>query len=104
MHTVSPACCSVSAGRPLGQKKQTGSFNERRELQTLSWRERIERGCYATWIQRHCTEAGGTGCLLEGALSECHVDSWYVLVGAALPVLPALRNSVLRRRTVKPPE
>ncbi|XP_059215797.1 cap-specific mRNA (nucleoside-2'-O-)-methyltransferase 2 [Centropristis striata] len=89
-NTVSPACCSVSAGRPLGQKKQTGSFNERRELQTLSWRERIERGCHATWVQRHRAEAGGTGCVLEGPLSECHMDSWYVIVGAALP---AVRNS-----------
>ncbi|XP_042361299.1 cap-specific mRNA (nucleoside-2'-O-)-methyltransferase 2 [Plectropomus leopardus] len=89
-NTVSPACCSVSAGRPLGQKKQTGSFNERRELQNLTWRERIERGCHATWIQRHRTEAGGTGCMLEGPLTGCHVDSWYVIIGAALP---ALRNS-----------
>nr|XP_020466264.1 cap-specific mRNA (nucleoside-2'-O-)-methyltransferase 2 [Monopterus albus]XP_020466269.1 cap-specific mRNA (nucleoside-2'-O-)-methyltransferase 2 [Monopterus albus]XP_020466278.1 cap-specific mRNA (nucleoside-2'-O-)-methyltransferase 2 [Monopterus albus]XP_020466286.1 cap-specific mRNA (nucleoside-2'-O-)-methyltransferase 2 [Monopterus albus]XP_020466294.1 cap-specific mRNA (nucleoside-2'-O-)-methyltransferase 2 [Monopterus albus]XP_020466301.1 cap-specific mRNA (nucleoside-2'-O-)-methyltr len=89
-HTVTPACCSVSAGQSLGQKKQMGSFNERRELQTLSWRERIERGCHAAWIQRHCTDAGGTGCVLEGLLSECHVDSWYILIGAALP---ALRNS-----------
>ncbi|KAF1392906.1 hypothetical protein PFLUV_G00032890 [Perca fluviatilis] len=89
-NTVSPACCSVSAGRPLGQKKQTGSFNERRELQTLSWRERIERGGHATWIQRHCTEAVGTSCVLEGPLSQCHMDSWYVIVGAALP---AVRNS-----------
>ncbi|XP_067446615.1 cap-specific mRNA (nucleoside-2'-O-)-methyltransferase 2 [Thunnus thynnus] len=89
-NTVSPACCSVSAGRPLGQKKQTGSFNERRELQTLSWRERIERGCHATWIQRHCTETSGAGCVLEGPLSDCHVDSWYIIAGAALP---AVRNS-----------
>lgn len=89
-NTVNPACCSVSAGRPLGQKKQTGSFNERREMQTLSWRERIERGCHATWIQRHCTESAGTGCVLEGPLSECHVASWYVIAGAALP---AVRNS-----------
>ncbi|XP_034730048.1 cap-specific mRNA (nucleoside-2'-O-)-methyltransferase 2 [Etheostoma cragini] len=89
-NTVSPACCSVSAGRPLGQKKQTGSFNERRELQTLSWRERIMRGCHATWIQRHCKEAVGTSCMLEGPLSECHMVSWYVIIGAALP---AVRNS-----------
>ncbi|XP_073321288.1 cap-specific mRNA (nucleoside-2'-O-)-methyltransferase 2 [Pagrus major] len=89
-NTVSPACCSVSAGRPLGQRKQTGSFNERRELQTLSWRERIERGCHATWIHSHRTEASGTGCLLQGPLSECHLDSWFVIVGAALP---AVRNS-----------
>ncbi|XP_029284468.1 cap-specific mRNA (nucleoside-2'-O-)-methyltransferase 2 [Cottoperca gobio] len=89
-NTVSPACYSVSAGRPLGQKQQTGSFNERREMQTMSWRERIERGCYATSIQKHCAEAGGTGCVLEGPLSECHVDSWYVIAGAALP---AVRSS-----------
>lgn len=87
---VSPACSSASVGRPLGQKKQTASFNERRELQTLSWRERIDRGCYATWIEKHCTEASGTGCMLEGPLSQCHVDSWYVIVGAALTVV---RNS-----------
>ncbi|MEQ2192695.1 hypothetical protein XENOCAPTIV_015584, partial [Xenoophorus captivus] len=89
-NTVSPACCSVSAGRPLGQKKQTGSFNERRELQNLSWRERIGRSCYATLIQSHCTEDRGMGCVLEGPRSSCHVDSWYVIIGAALP---AVRNS-----------
>lgn len=89
-NTVSPACCSTSAGRPLGQKKQTGSFNERRELQTLSWRERIKRGCYATVIKRHHTEADGSSCTLEGPLTECKVESWYVIVGAALP---AVRNS-----------
>lgn len=89
-NTVSPACCSVSAGRPLGQKTQTSSFNERRELQTLSWRERIERGCHAAWIQRHCSETRETGCVLEGPLPDCHVDSWFVINGAALP---AVRNS-----------
>ncbi|XP_020516848.2 cap-specific mRNA (nucleoside-2'-O-)-methyltransferase 2 [Labrus bergylta] len=91
-NTVSPACCSISAGRPLGQKKQTGSFNERRELQTLSWRERIERGCHATEIKRHRVEASGIGCVLEGPLTEFLVDSWYVIVGAALP---AVRNSAV---------
>ncbi|CAJ1049149.1 cap-specific mRNA (nucleoside-2'-O-)-methyltransferase 2 [Xyrichtys novacula] len=89
-NTVSPACCSVSAGRPLGQKKQTGSFNERRELQTLSWRERIERGCHAAEIKRHRVEAGGSGCVLEGPLTEIQVDSWYIIIGTALP---AVRNS-----------
>ncbi|XP_029954814.1 cap-specific mRNA (nucleoside-2'-O-)-methyltransferase 2 [Salarias fasciatus] len=89
-NTVSPACCSVSAGRPLGQKKQTGSFNERRELQTLSWRERVQKSCHAAWIQSHASEDRGPSCVLEGPLSVCHADSWYVVVGAALP---AVRNS-----------
>ncbi|XP_056268546.1 cap-specific mRNA (nucleoside-2'-O-)-methyltransferase 2 [Pseudoliparis swirei] len=87
-NTVSPACCSASSGRPLGQKKQTGSFNERMELQTLSWRERLKSGCHAAaWVQTHRTEALGTGCVLEGPLAGCRVASWYVIVGAALPAV-----------------
>ncbi|XP_034045407.1 cap-specific mRNA (nucleoside-2'-O-)-methyltransferase 2 [Thalassophryne amazonica] len=89
-NTVTPACCRVSAGRLLGQKHQTGSFNQRKELQTLSWKARVERGCHATWIQQHCTEASRPGCFLEGPWVDCHVDSWYVVVGAALS---AVRNS-----------
>ncbi|KAM9860859.1 cap-specific mRNA (nucleoside-2'-O-)-methyltransferase 2 [Aulostomus maculatus] len=88
-HTVNPACSRVLAARPLGLK-QTCSYNERRELQTLSWRERIERSCHATWIQRHSSDTSGTSCVLEGPPANCHVDSWYVIVGAALP---AVRNS-----------
>ncbi|XP_029000802.1 cap-specific mRNA (nucleoside-2'-O-)-methyltransferase 2 isoform X2 [Betta splendens] len=89
-NAVSPACSSVSAGRPLGQKRQMGSFNERKQLQTLGWRERIDRGCHAAWIRAHCPQGGGPGCVLEGPRSECSVESWYVIAGAALP---ALRNS-----------
>ncbi|KAM9410498.1 cap-specific mRNA (nucleoside-2'-O-)-methyltransferase 2 [Pholidichthys leucotaenia] len=86
-HVVNPACLSTSAGRPPSQKKQTSSFNERRKLQTLSWKERIERGCHAAWVQKHCTEDSGTDCVLEGPLSSCQVESWYVIVGAALPAV-----------------
>lgn len=89
-NTVIPACCSVSVDRLLGPKKQAGSFNERRELQTLSWRQRIERGCYATWTERHSSEADPAGSVLEGPLTECRADSWYIVVGAALP---AVRSS-----------
>ncbi|XP_061521580.1 cap-specific mRNA (nucleoside-2'-O-)-methyltransferase 2 isoform X5 [Phycodurus eques] len=90
-NAVSPACCRVSVGRPLGPKKQAaGSFNERRELQSLSWKQRVERGCHADWIQQHRCETEETACVLQGPLSGCHVDSWYVIVGAALP---AVRNS-----------
>ncbi|XP_017296740.1 cap-specific mRNA (nucleoside-2'-O-)-methyltransferase 2 [Kryptolebias marmoratus] len=89
-NTVTPACCGAASSRPLGQKKQTGSFNERREFQTLSWRERVERSCHGSWTQRHLSEDGGTRCVLDGPLSSCHTDSWYVVSGAALP---AVRNS-----------
>ncbi|XP_072321293.1 cap-specific mRNA (nucleoside-2'-O-)-methyltransferase 2 [Eucyclogobius newberryi] len=89
-NAVSPACCTVSAGRPLGQKKQTGSFNERRELQTMTWRERIHRNYYAECVQRHLSEPSGTGCVLQGPLINCQVTSWYITIGSALP---AVKNS-----------
>ncbi|CAL9701815.1 unnamed protein product [Knipowitschia caucasica] len=89
-NTVSPACISVSAGRPLGQKKQTGSFNERRLLQTMSWSERIHRSYYVTSVQSHLSEPGGTECILQGPPSNCQVALWYSIVGTALPTV---RNS-----------
>lgn len=89
-NTVTPACCVVAVGRPLNQKNQSGSFNERRELNSLSWRGRIEKGCLASCIQTHCSEAAGADCLLEGPLPGCQVGSWYVIVG---PALPSIRNS-----------
>lgn len=87
---MAPACCVVSVGRPLSPKNQTGSFNERKTLNSLSWRDRIVRGCHAAWIQTHCAEAAGAACVLEGPLSVSQVASWYVIAGAALP---AVRNS-----------
>ncbi|XP_049574292.1 cap-specific mRNA (nucleoside-2'-O-)-methyltransferase 2 [Syngnathus scovelli] len=90
-NTVHPAYCRASVGRPLGPKKQAaGSFNERRELKSLSWKERVKRDCHSDWIQRHRCESDMTDCVLRGPLSGCHVHSWYVIVGAALR---AVRNS-----------
>lgn len=89
-NTVSPACCVVAVGRPLTQKNQSGSFNERRELSSLSWKGRVEKGCHAACIQTHCAEAAGADCMLEGPLSGCHVSSWYITVG---PALPGITNS-----------
>ncbi|XP_068597698.1 cap-specific mRNA (nucleoside-2'-O-)-methyltransferase 2 [Brachionichthys hirsutus] len=89
-NAVNPACRSVSADRLLGPKKQTGSFNQRRELQTLSWRERLQRGCSAAWIRRHCGDAGETGRVLEGPPAAVQADAWHVIAGAALP---AVRSS-----------
>lgn len=59
-------------------------------MRSLSWRQRVEKGCHATWIQKHSSETSGSGCVLEGPLTDCHVESWYVIVG---PALPAVRNS-----------
>ncbi|XP_035594682.1 cap-specific mRNA (nucleoside-2'-O-)-methyltransferase 2-like isoform X1 [Oncorhynchus keta] len=89
-NTVAPACCSVTGRRPLGQKNQMGSFNQRRELQALGWKERVVKGRYAACVEGHGPDGTGAGCVLAGPLAECHMDTWFVIVGAALTVV---RNS-----------
>ncbi|XP_053721623.1 cap-specific mRNA (nucleoside-2'-O-)-methyltransferase 2 [Synchiropus splendidus] len=86
-NTVNPACCRLSSGRPLGQKKQTGSFNERRELQSLSWRERVQKSCYASQIKTHCSQSREAVCLLEGPAAARSTESWFVIVGRTLPAV-----------------
>ena len=76
--------------RPLGQKNQMGSFNQRRELQALGWKERVGKGRYAACVEGHGPDGTGAGCVLAGPLAECHMDTWFVIVGAALTVV---RNS-----------
>ncbi|XP_019896045.2 cap-specific mRNA (nucleoside-2'-O-)-methyltransferase 2 [Esox lucius] len=89
-NSVTPACCSVKVGKPPGQSKQTGSFNQRRELLALGWRERVGKGCYAAWVEEHCSKDSGAGWVLPGPLAGCDINSWFVVVGAALS---AVRNS-----------
>ncbi|XP_077570287.1 cap-specific mRNA (nucleoside-2'-O-)-methyltransferase 2 isoform X1 [Stigmatopora nigra] len=90
-NVVSPACCRASADRLAGPRKQAaGSFNERRELQNLGWKERVERSRHAECIKRHLREPDGTDCVLRGPSSDFHMDSWCIIVGAGLPVV---RNS-----------
>lgn len=67
-----------------------GSFNQRRELQALGWKERVGKGRYAAWVEGHGPEGMGACCVLAGPLAEYHMDTWFVIVGAALPVV---RNS-----------
>ncbi|XP_066569676.1 cap-specific mRNA (nucleoside-2'-O-)-methyltransferase 2 [Amia ocellicauda] len=71
--------------RLFGHRKQVGSFNERKELETLAWKEKVEKGFYKAWIEEHVLGDFGKGCVLQGPACDCDIDTWYVLAGAALP-------------------
>ncbi|XP_036400260.1 cap-specific mRNA (nucleoside-2'-O-)-methyltransferase 2 [Megalops cyprinoides] len=79
-----PGCSA--GGKLAGHRKQAGSFNERKELQSLAWTERLDRAC----VDEHVLETLGKDCVLAGPAEDCSMDAWYVLVGA---VIPKVRSS-----------
>uniref|UniRef100_A0A673ZIJ5 Cap-specific mRNA (nucleoside-2'-O-)-methyltransferase 2 n=1 Tax=Salmo trutta TaxID=8032 RepID=A0A673ZIJ5_SALTR len=81
---------SVTGRRPLGKKNQMGSFNQRR----LAAGPGLEGACWEGPLRclggRARPEGMGACSVLAGLLAEYHMDTWFVIVGAALPVV---RNS-----------
>ncbi|XP_028665439.1 cap-specific mRNA (nucleoside-2'-O-)-methyltransferase 2 [Erpetoichthys calabaricus] len=77
------------AGRLSNQRKQVGSYNSRKKMETLSWLEKIENCCHNTWINEHssCVFAQS---FLRGATEDFDLKSWYTLSG---PKLPKVRSS-----------
>ncbi|KAJ8272066.1 hypothetical protein COCON_G00109250 [Conger conger] len=78
-----PACSTN--GKLLNSRKQAGSFNERKKLQDLDWMAKVGLGTCKASIEEHVVEAAGKGCVLAGPADDCHIGSWYVLAGTALP-------------------
>lgn len=74
----------MSFGKPC-QRKQLGSFNQRKEMQFLQWRQRLAQGAYRLWVEEHCRGIEGHEFVLNGPLTECDLDTWFTRVGAALP-------------------
>uniref|UniRef100_W5K6H4 Cap-specific mRNA (nucleoside-2'-O-)-methyltransferase 2 n=1 Tax=Astyanax mexicanus TaxID=7994 RepID=W5K6H4_ASTMX len=71
-------------GKPC-QRKQMGSFNQRKEIKFQQWRQRLAQGPYWTWIEEHCQGVEGHGVVLNGPLIEGDLDAWFTRVGSALP-------------------
>ncbi|KAI4905333.1 hypothetical protein NFI96_015426, partial [Prochilodus magdalenae] len=75
---------SMNWGKPC-QRKQMGSFNQRKEMQFLQWRQRLAQGPYWKWVEEHCRGTEGQEFVLSGPLIEGDLDAWFTRVGAALP-------------------
>ncbi|XP_035272372.1 cap-specific mRNA (nucleoside-2'-O-)-methyltransferase 2 isoform X2 [Anguilla anguilla] len=78
-----PACSAN--GKLFNSRKQAGTFNERKKLQTLDWMEKVGRGSCRASVEEHVAEAVGKDCLLAGPTDDCSMDAWHVLVGTAIP-------------------
>ncbi|XP_037371984.1 cap-specific mRNA (nucleoside-2'-O-)-methyltransferase 2 [Talpa occidentalis] len=61
------------------------TYNERKVLETLSWKDKVAKGYFNSWAEEHAAYHPGQGAFLEGTASnlECHL--WQVLEGKKLP-------------------
>ncbi|TSM20292.1 Cap-specific mRNA (nucleoside-2'-O-)-methyltransferase 2 [Bagarius yarrelli] len=75
---------SLAWGKPC-QRKQMGSFNQRKEMQFEEWRQRLAHGPYQAWIEEHFQVEEGHHLVLSGSVAEWDLNTWFSKVGAALP-------------------
>ncbi|XP_006860245.1 PREDICTED: cap-specific mRNA (nucleoside-2'-O-)-methyltransferase 2 [Chrysochloris asiatica] len=61
------------------------TYNERKLLETLSWKDKVAKGYFNSWAEEHAVYHSGHSSLLEGTGSnlECHL--WHILEGKRLP-------------------
>ncbi|XP_052005332.1 cap-specific mRNA (nucleoside-2'-O-)-methyltransferase 2 isoform X1 [Xyrauchen texanus] len=67
------------------ERKQMGSFNQRKEMQLQGWQQRLAQGTCGAFIAGHLMGTEGCEIVLSGPLNECDLGGWFVLEGAALP-------------------
>lgn len=70
----------------FGQRnKYFKTYNERKMLETLSWKDKVARGYFNSWAEEHAVYQPGQSSLSEGTASslECHL--WHILEGKKLP-------------------
>lgn len=61
------------------------TYNERKMLETLSWKDKVAKGYFNSWAEEHVAYHPGQSSLLEWTASnlECHL--WHILEGKKLP-------------------
>ena len=77
--------CSTNT-KWFGQRnKYFKTYNERKMLETLSWKDKVAKGYFNSWAEEHATYHPGQSSVLEGTAFnlECHL--WQVLQGKKLP-------------------
>lgn len=61
------------------------TYNERKMLETLSWKDKVAKGYFNSWAEEHVAYHPGQSSLLEGTASNLECHSWHILKGKKLP-------------------
>ncbi|XP_021484817.1 cap-specific mRNA (nucleoside-2'-O-)-methyltransferase 2-like [Meriones unguiculatus] len=70
----------------IGQRGECfKTYNERKMLETLSWKDKVAKGYFNSWVDEHTVHHPGQSSLLEGTPADLECHLWHVLEGKKLP-------------------
>ncbi|KAJ7320077.1 hypothetical protein JRQ81_019588 [Phrynocephalus forsythii] len=61
------------------------TYNERKLMESLSWEDKVAKGCLDVWADQHSLDNVGKGSILKGAPYTLDWRQWYILEGRRLP-------------------
>ncbi|XP_075694357.1 cap-specific mRNA (nucleoside-2'-O-)-methyltransferase 2 [Rhinoderma darwinii] len=76
--------CNFNARWVGTRNRRTDTFNERKQLEALTWLEKVAQGYFSSFLEEHVTGNLGRGCSLEGSNCELQHEDWYFLQGQRL--------------------
>ncbi|XP_064414459.1 cap-specific mRNA (nucleoside-2'-O-)-methyltransferase 2 [Latimeria chalumnae] len=79
-----PGCSLNSKLYCQRNNKYCGTYNERKELESLAWKERVLKGCFSGWADEHILSPAHGG-VLKGSPNCADFELWYILEGKKLP-------------------
>ncbi|XP_077197575.1 cap-specific mRNA (nucleoside-2'-O-)-methyltransferase 2 [Paroedura picta] len=79
------AGCSLNAKWCGQRSKYFCTYNERKWLESLSWEDKVAKGCLNKWAEEHSLANAGSACVLEGEPRDLECHLWYLLEGPRLP-------------------
>nr|XP_056714552.1 cap-specific mRNA (nucleoside-2'-O-)-methyltransferase 2 [Euleptes europaea] len=77
--------CSTNTKWCGQRSKYFCTYNERKWLESLSWEDKVAKGCLNQWAEEHSLTNAGENCILEGASCDLDCHLWYILEGQRLP-------------------
>nr|XP_003219327.1 PREDICTED: cap-specific mRNA (nucleoside-2'-O-)-methyltransferase 2 [Anolis carolinensis] len=79
------AGCSLNAKWCGQRNRYFCTYNERKLMESLSWENKVMKGCLNYWAEEHSFGNAGKSCVLEGGTCSQDYDLWYILEGRRLP-------------------
>lgn len=76
--------CSFNSRWVGSRTRRTDTYNERKQLEALSWSEKVSQGYFSLFLKEHVAGNLGKGCSLEGSGSELKHEDWYYVQGQRL--------------------
>ncbi|XP_018113577.1 cap-specific mRNA (nucleoside-2'-O-)-methyltransferase 2 isoform X2 [Xenopus laevis] len=93
------AGCSLNPSWMGIRNRRTDTYNERKQLEALTWTEKVAQGFFNPWLKDHVQSNRSVGSFLEYPYCDLNPDNWCFLQGNPLPRIkssPFCENELLK--------